>query len=144
MAALRTFYLIRQVSNLVRTVLERGLAEFEITPAQYTLMNWLVERDAVTSAMLARALHVSPQTTNTLISALHKRGLVDRRNDAKNRRIVLIALTASGRGTVAACNRIVDGLEDEYFEQLGATELVAFRHTLERLLTRRPRRPGPR
>jgi DNA-binding MarR family transcriptional regulator len=140
MAAVRTFYLIRQVSNLVRTVIERGLDELDITPAQYTLMNWLVEREAVTSAMLARALHVSPQTMNTLISALHKRGLVDRRNDATNRRILLISLTAQGRDAVTTCNRIVDRLEDEYFEQLGATELVAFRHTLERLMTRRARR----
>ena len=140
MAALRTFYLIRQVSNLVRTVIERGVAELDITPAQYTLMNWLVDRDAVTSAMLARALHVSPQTMNTLISALQKRGLVDRRNDNKNKRILLIALTAQGRDAVVACNRIVDGLEDDYFAQLGATELVAFRHTLERLMTRRARR----
>jgi DNA-binding MarR family transcriptional regulator len=140
MAAVRTFYLIRQVSNLVRTVIERGLDELDITPAQYTLMNWLVEREAVTSAMLARALHVSPQTMNTLISALHKRGLVDRRSDATNRRILLISLTAQGRDAVTTCNRIVDRLEDEYFEQLGATELVAFRHTLERLMTRRARR----
>jgi DNA-binding MarR family transcriptional regulator len=142
MAAVRTFYLIRQVSNLVRTVIERGLDELDITPAQYTLMNWLVERDAVTSAMLARALHVSPQTMNTLISALHKRGLVDRRSDARNKRILLISLTREGRDAVTTCNRIVDGLEDEYFEQLGATELVAFRHTLERLMTRRARRLG--
>jgi DNA-binding MarR family transcriptional regulator len=140
MAAVRTFYLIRQVSNLVRTVIERGLDELDVTPAQYTLMNWLVEREAVTSAMLARALHVSPQTMNTLISALHKRGLVDRRSDATNRRILLISLTAQGRDAVTTCNRIVDRLEDEYFEQLGATELVAFRHTLERLMTRRARR----
>lgn len=140
MAALRTFYLIRQVSNLVRTVIERGVAELDITPAQYTLMNWLVDRDAVTSAMLARALHVSPQTMNTLISALQKQGLVDRRHDAKNKRILLIALTEKGRDAVARCNRIVDGLEDDYFAQLSATELVAFRHTLERLMTRRARR----
>jgi len=140
MAAVRTFYLIRQVSNLVRTVIERGLDELDITPAQYTLMNWLVEREAVTSAMLARALHVSPQTMNTLISALHKRGLVDRRNDATNRRILLISLTRTGRDAVTTCNQIVNRLEDEYFEQLGATELVAFRHTLERLMTRRARR----
>jgi DNA-binding MarR family transcriptional regulator len=140
MAAVRTFYLIRQVSNLVRTVLERGLAEFDVTPAQYTLMNWLVDRDAVTSAMLARALHVSPQTMNTLISALHKRGLVSRQSDATNKRIVLIALTPKGRETMQACSRAVDELEDDYFAQLGATELVGFRHTLEGLLTRRARR----
>lgn len=140
MPAIRTFYLIRQVSNLVRTVLDRGLAEFDVTPAQYTLMNWLVDRDAVTSAMLSRALHVSPQTMNTLISALHKRGMVARESDAKNKRIVLISLTTKGRETMQACARAVDRLEDEYFSQLGATELVAFRHTLETLMSRRSRR----
>lgn len=140
MAALRTFYLIRQVSNLVRIILERGLADLDITPAQYTLMNWLMERERVTSAMLARALQVSPQTMNTLISALQKKGLVSRANDARNKRILLISLTPAGRDAMAACARIVDRLEDEYFAQLGATELIAFRHTLEGLLNRRPRR----
>lgn len=139
MPALRTFYLVRQVSNLIRTVIERGLAELDVTPAQYTLMNWLVDRDAVTSAMLARALHVSPQTMNTLISALQKRGIVDRRSDAKNKRILLISLTDKGRAAVMSCNRIVDRLEDEYFAQIGATELVSFRYTLEGLMSRRAR-----
>jgi len=140
MPALRTFYLVRQVSNQIRTVIERGLAKLDVTPAQYTLMNWLVDRDAVTSAMLARALHVSPQTMNTLISALQKRGLVDRHSDATNKRILLISLTETGRAAVVNCNRIVDRLEDEYFAQLGATELVSFRYTLEGLMTRRARR----
>jgi len=135
MRAPRTFYLIRQVHNSVRALIERGLADFDITPAQYTLMSWLLMRDAMTSAMLARALQVSPQTMNTLISALHKRGLVARKKDAKNKRILLISLTERGRETMAACERIVDRLENEFFAYLGATDLVALRYTLEGLMT---------
>ncbi len=142
MPAPRTFYLVRQVSNLIRSIIERGLAEFDITPAQYTLMNWLIARDAVTSAMLARGLHVSPQTMNTLISALQNRGLVTRGKDMKNKRIRLVSLTDEGRAAVVACNRVVDRLENEFFAQLGATDLVSFRYTLEGLMTR-SRRPRP-
>lgn len=141
MPALRTFYLIRQVGNQIRVLIERGLADFGVTPAQYTLMNWLLAREAVTSAMLARALHVSPQTMNTLIASLQDQGLVVRRSDTTNKRIRLVSLTEKGRNVVAECNRVVDGLENEFFAQLGATDLVAFRYTLEGLMTgsRRPR-----
>jgi DNA-binding MarR family transcriptional regulator len=142
MSAPRTFYLIRQVSSVIRTVIERGLAELGITPAQYTLMNWLAQREGVTSAMLARALQVSPQSMSTMISALHDKGLVARRNDSTNKRILLISLTTAGKAALEACDRVVDGLEDEYFGQLRATELIAFRETLEGLLFRRGRR-GP-
>lgn len=139
MPATRTFYLIRQVGNQIRVLIDRGLAQFDITPAQYTLLNVLAARESMTSAMLARALQVSPQTMNTLISALQKQGFIARSKDAKNKRILLIALTDQGRETTAACNRIVDRLEDEFFGHLGATELVSFRYTLEGLLAR-PRR----
>lgn len=143
MPAPRTFYLVRQIGNQIRVQIERALADFDITPAQYTFLNVLAARDAMTSAMLARALQVSPQTMNTLISVLQKRGFVTRSKDAKNRRILLISLTPQGRQIMTACNRVVDRIEDEFFAHLGATELVAFRYTLEGLLarTRRPRPP---
>ena len=135
MRAPRTFYLVRQVHNQVRVLLERGLAAFDITPAQYTLMNWLSLREAMTSAMLARAQQVSPQTMNTLISGLHKRGLVTRKKDSKNKRILLISLTERGRETMSACERAVDRLENEFLAPLGATDLVALRYILETLMT---------
>lgn len=143
MPAPRTFYLIRQIGNQIRLQIERALADCEITPAQYTLLNVLSAREAMTAAMLARALQVSPQTMNTLIFALQKRGLVARSKDTKNKRILLVSLTPAGRDAMTTCNRIVDRLEDEFFAQLGATELVSFRYTLEGLLarTRRPRQP---
>jgi DNA-binding MarR family transcriptional regulator len=131
----RPFYLIGQLNAAVRLRLERVLREFDLTVAQYTAMSRIKGREVLSSAKLARAHHVSPQTMNELIGNLEARGLVARREDPDNRRVLLVSLTEAGRELLAQCDRAVDGLESEFFASLDGSDLAALRKILDRLLT---------
>jgi DNA-binding MarR family transcriptional regulator len=130
----RTFYLIGQLNAAVRLRLERILRDFDLTVAQYTAMSRIKGREVLSSAKLARAHHVSPQTMNELIGNLEARGLVARREDPENRRVLLVALTESGRELLAQCDRTVDELEGDFFASVDAADLASLRKILERLI----------
>jgi DNA-binding MarR family transcriptional regulator len=130
----RSFYLIGQLNAAVRLRLERSLREFDLTVAQYTAMSRINGREVLSSAKLARAHHVSPQTMNELIGNLEARGLVQRREDPENRRVLLVSLTDEGRSLLAQCDRKVDGLEGDFFAGVDAAELGILRKILDRLI----------
>ena len=130
----RSFYLLNQVSSAVRLRLERALREFELTATQYTVMSRVKGREVLSSARLARAHHVSPQTMNELIANLEGRGLLQRKEDPENRRVLLVSLTDSGRDLLAACDRKVDVLENEFFTSLNTADHGLLRKLLEVLI----------
>lgn len=130
----RPFYLIGQLNAAVRLRLERALRDYDLTVAQYTAMSRIKGREVLSSAKLARAHHVSPQSMNELIGNLEARGLLSRREDPDNRRVLLVSLTDAGRELLAQCDRAVDALEAEFFAGLDGAELAALRKILDRLL----------
>ena len=146
----RTFYLIGQINAAVRLRLERTLREFDLTVAQYTTISRIKGREILSSAKLARAHHVSPQTMNELIGNLEARGLVARREDPDNRRVLLVSLTDAGNDLLTQLkegkmeNRLpevmeeirkVDGIESDFLAGLGGPEIAQFRKTLDRLIS---------
>ena len=130
----RSFYLLNQVSSAVRLRLERALREFELTATQYTVMSRVKGREILSSARLARAHHVSPQTMNELIANLVARGLLQRKEDPDNRRVLLVSLTDVGRELLDACDRKVDVLENEFFASFNTADHGMFRKLLEILI----------
>jgi DNA-binding MarR family transcriptional regulator len=130
----RTFYLINQVSSAVRLRLERALREFDLTVSQYTVMSRVKGREVLSSAQLARRHYVSPQTMNELISNLEGRGLLSRKEDPDNRRVLLVSLTDAGRDLLTACDREVDGLETNFFASLNTADHGMLRKLLEILI----------
>jgi DNA-binding MarR family transcriptional regulator len=130
----RTFYLLNQVSSAVRLKLERALREFDLTATQYTVMSRVRGREILSSARLARAHHVSPQTMNELIANLEGRGFLSRKEDPENRRVLLVSLTDAGRDLLAACDRKVDVLESDFFTSLNSADHGQFRKLLEVLI----------
>lgn len=130
----RTFYLVGQINAAVRLRLERVLREFDLTVAQYTAMSRIKGREVLSSAKLARAHHVSPQTMNQLIGTLEARGLVQRREDPANRRVLLVSLTDAGRDLLAQCDRRVDTIENDFFAKLDDGALGTLRKTLSELI----------
>lgn len=130
----RTFYLINQMHSAVRLRLERALREFDLTVSQYTVMSRVKGREILSSAKLARHHHVSPQTMNQMIASLEARGLVSRKEDPENRRVLLVSLTEEGQELLAACDRKVDGLEIEFFQSLSPEHHTNLRHLMEILI----------
>ncbi|MFI9583541.1 MarR family winged helix-turn-helix transcriptional regulator [Streptomyces sp. NPDC052236] len=103
-----------------------------ITALQYTALTVLRRRDGLSSAQLARNSFVTAQSMADMVTGLERRGLITRRRDPGNRRVLLISLTDTGRELLAAYDEAVGALEERMLGGLRKQE----RHDLEDYLNR--------
>ncbi|WP_232830394.1 MarR family winged helix-turn-helix transcriptional regulator [Oceanicella sp. SM1341] len=126
----RTMYLLNQVNQSIRTVLETRLRDHRVTGNQYTVLAIVRARDGISSADLARRFFVTPQTMNEIVTGLEKRGLIERRELPENRRILLTYLRPEGARLLEACDVIADELEAGAFDEMPEEDFIALRRIL--------------
>jgi DNA-binding MarR family transcriptional regulator len=108
-----TVYLLKRAELAVRGCVELALAEADLTPSQYFILLLVKYGDASSSAELARAMGVLPQSMTELIAPLEQRGAILRRPDPANNRILRIELTADGEKIFAKGTEIAIRIERE-------------------------------
>ena len=130
----RTSYLIKRLEVATREMLESALADRNVTLAQYTFLSMFSDVDGMSSADAARRYDVSKQAANEIINALEDKRLIARAEDAGNRRILRITLTAAGRRLLAACDTAVDRSERVFLARLSPAQVAALREAIEILI----------
>ncbi|HJR71318.1 MAG TPA: MarR family transcriptional regulator [Gammaproteobacteria bacterium] len=128
-------YLLKRAELAVRGCVEVAFSEVALTPSQYYILFLVKRAEATSSAELARAMGVLPQSMTELIAPLEKRGAIVRRPDSSNNRILRIELTSAGlrlfeRGTERAIRferELLDGFGGEELGHLcrGLSALIA-------------------
>lgn len=118
-----TIYLLKRAELAVRGCVEVALGRVDLTPNQYFILVLVKSREASSSAELARAMGVLPQSMTELIAPLEKQGAIVRRPDRDNNRILRIELTAAGERLYAKATEVAIRVEQELLEDLEATEL---------------------
>ncbi len=73
------------------------LAPLGLTYPQYLVMLVLWERDARSVSEIGASLHLDSGTLTPLLKRLEAAGLVDRRRQPEDERVVLVGLTDAGR-----------------------------------------------
>jgi DNA-binding MarR family transcriptional regulator len=105
---------------------------YDITPTQVGALNHLLHEPGLSGAQLARRLLVTPQAAQLALTALDRRGLIERRPDPNHGRIVRTYLTPEGRRiTKVSMNRSLKA-ENQYLSVLSEEE----RNLLVDFLTR--------
>ena len=82
--------------------LSMKLAAYQVTPAQLGVLALLWEEDGLPLTELAQRTHVEGATMTGIIDRLERLGLVERRRDSPDRRVIFTCLTAAGRRLEAA------------------------------------------
>jgi DNA-binding MarR family transcriptional regulator len=132
----RTFYLIRQLSAAARVAVDEALSEQDLTAAEYMLLSHLHRQTLVSASQMARAFRVSAQAINEQVIGLQDRGLVERKEDADNRRILLLSLTKVGEETLEVAEERMDELEQEFFASISANGHSQLRKLVTTLIAR--------
>jgi DNA-binding MarR family transcriptional regulator len=88
------------VSTLMRR-LRTASPESRLTPSQRSVLSRLDGEGPSTTAALARAEYVRPQSMRLTLSALEEQGLVERTPDPNDGRQSVVSATALGRSTLA-------------------------------------------
>ncbi|WP_424811184.1 MarR family winged helix-turn-helix transcriptional regulator [Roseococcus sp. YIM B11640] len=93
----RPGFLIRRMHQLHVALFAELAAEFGVTPVQYSLMSAIASRGAADQSTLAADVGLDKSTAAGTLARLEARGLIRRRRDAGDGRVMLCTLSRAGR-----------------------------------------------
>ena len=125
---------MKQLLTLFRGSMDEELRPHGATTAQVQLLYQIQQAETCTGAKLARAMNVTPQTSQALLSRSEREGWVQRGRDGENGRLVLWSLTADGERLLKAAEAIFDGVQTRLLRGFTAKSLGELNDLLERCL----------
>ena len=106
----------QQISRRAR----EKLAVHGVTPMQYAVLKVLWQQDGQSGAEIGARLVIDSATMTGLIDRLEASGLLQRRNDAGDRRVQRLFVTKQGRSLQKPLDAAMDLLNQEVARDLGA------------------------
>ena len=120
------------VANKILRRYQPLLKELDLTYTQYITMMVLWEKETVNEKDLVKALYLQANTLTDLLGKLKKKGYVDIHKDVRDKRNILISLTAEGRKIKDRAVNVPKTLIDEHW--LTDEEVKTFKELLNKLL----------
>jgi MarR family transcriptional regulator, transcriptional regulator for hemolysin len=125
-------YSITDVGRLMRTVFERRVRAFGLTRSQWMVVTRVYRRPGLSQSAIADILEIEKAPAGRLIERMEAKGWLERRDDANDRRINRLHLTAEGERLHAAIWPVAEATVDQALGELSADE----RRRLTRLMAR--------
>ncbi len=94
-------YLLRRAHQRATAIFLSVFGDAQITPTQWAALVKLRDEGALSQNHLGRLTAMDPATVQGVIRRLAKRGLIERRADAADRRRTVLTLSPEGRRLVA-------------------------------------------
>lgn len=132
------YYLITRASLAVTAAMKRRFSAAGIgfvRPAYLGSLMSLWREDGLKMIDLGRKAGLEPSTMTGLLDRMERDGLVERRPDPADRRVLKIFLTAAGAGARDAVVRIVDETLSGVFAGIDAGEIEALKGLMRQVLT---------
>lgn len=127
-------WLLKQAFYFSLTTVNDAVSGHGVSTAQIGVLRQLTNEPGLSGAELARRLLISPQGVQLALTALERRGLVERKQDPQHRRILQAFLTDEGRAVAETV--VTDAIEahDKVFGVLNAQEQQTLRDLLGRVV----------
>ncbi|SRX83191.1 MarR family transcriptional regulator [Frankia sp. EAN1pec] [Mycolicibacterium parafortuitum] len=127
-------WLLKQAFYFSLTSVNEAVAEHGVSTAQIGVLRQLSNEPGLSGAELARRLLISPQGVQLALTALEKRGLVERKQNPAHGRILQAFLTDQGRKVAAAVVHDAIAAHDKVFGVLTKAEQQTLRELLGRVV----------
>jgi DNA-binding MarR family transcriptional regulator len=124
--AKRLGYALKRAQHALRTRVDEALRPLGLTAPQYAVLSAIELDPGISSAALARAAFVTPQTMQGIVANLERSGLLRRTADPAHGRILRGQLTTSGRKALRRAHARVTEIEAVMTASLSPDEVVAF------------------
>jgi DNA-binding MarR family transcriptional regulator len=127
-------WLLKQSFYFSLNSVNDAIAGHGVTTAQLGLLRQLANEPGLSGAELARRLLISPQGVQLALTALERRGLVERKQDPQHGRILQAYLTDEGRAVVTAVFNDAVEAHQKVFGVLSVEEQLTLRTLLSRVV----------
>jgi DNA-binding MarR family transcriptional regulator len=92
-----TGFLLRKVSQASFEAFSAALADYDLHPMHFGMLNILEAEEPISQQELSRGSGIDPSTMVGRMDVLYERGLVERKRSADDRRTYEIRLSPAGR-----------------------------------------------
>jgi DNA-binding MarR family transcriptional regulator len=127
-------WLLKQAFYFSLTTVNDAISAHGVSAAQVGVLRQLSNEPGLSGAELARRLLISPQGLQLALTALERRGLVERRQNPQHKRILQAYLTEEGQNIVATVVGDAVAAHDEVFGVLSTEEKETLRELLGRVV----------
>ena len=131
------YYLVSRVTLMVTSALKKGLVAAgvaDVRPSYLGALLALWQEDALKVVELGRRSGLETSTMTGLIDRMERDGLVERRDDANDRRVQRINLTEKGREAMNPSLAAVDKILATVFAGVSEEDLSKTTDVLRRVL----------
>lgn len=122
----RIGYHLKRMHQVYCATIDAALRELSLTTAQYAALGALETAPGISSAALARACFVTPQTMIEIVQSLCASGLMERTAHPAHGRILQLNLTPLGRTRLRQAHQLVDTVEERMVSGLAQGERQHF------------------
>ncbi|KAF0174770.1 MAG: MarR family transcriptional regulator [Rhodobacteraceae bacterium] len=120
-------------SRISKGFADRYRAEFGLTIPEWRVLAHLAQSDQVSVREIHARVDMDKSKVSRAAARLEVQGLIEKRENAEDRRLLDMRLTEKGRDLIARIVPIADAYQAQVIAQMGA-EAPAFRAGLLRLL----------
>ncbi|EKD61457.1 MAG: Transcriptional regulator, TrmB [uncultured bacterium] len=120
-------------SRISKGFADRYRAEFGLTIPEWRVLAHLAQSDQVSVREIHARVDMDKSKVSRAAARLEAQGLIEKRENAEDRRLLDMRLTEKGRDLIARIVPIADAYQAQVIAQMGA-EAPAFRAALLRLL----------
>ena len=113
---------IKAAEQAMMAAKTEALRSFGVTVAQYATMLSLYYVPEQSSAQLARAAAVTPQTMATVIAKLEQKRLVTRHPSSDHAKVLIASLTTEGEALLLRADKVARRIEQRMAESFTAKE----------------------
>jgi DNA-binding MarR family transcriptional regulator len=129
-------FLVRRAQKLMSQQAEKVFEGQDLTLSQWIVLELIEEGRVVTPGEAARMLGHNSGATTRLIDELESQGLLERRREPGDRRLVTLALTPAGKRQAKAWKGEMAGFFDELLAEFSAAEIETMIALMSRLVDR--------
>jgi len=133
----RLGYLLKHAQLQFGELASAAFAPLGIGPREWAALGCLDEQRGLSQREVADVLGVDRTTMVALVDELQRKGLVQRRPQAEDRRKNSVALTRKGRDTMQCGARMADECEREFLAPLDEADAEQLKRALQAVISSR-------
>jgi DNA-binding MarR family transcriptional regulator len=130
----RTWIAVGRACQLMQLTLARNMAHLEIKPPHLDILLNLYRREGISQQELARKLLVGRSNMSMLLPQLEKRGLIVRRGDGRDKRVLRLFLTPQGKEVTEKAMEIQTALIDLVMETTSEERCLMVADHMEKIV----------
>ncbi|KRB60244.1 MarR family transcriptional regulator [Rhizobium sp. Root708] len=130
----RSWIAVARACQLMQQSLGRSLAELDIKTPHLDIMINLYRFEGISQQELARKLLVGRSNMSMLLPQMEKRGLIERRGDEKDKRVLRLFLTTEGREITEKAMVMQTDLIERVLSPEPIEQCMAMADSMERII----------